>query len=312
MQKIVDVSKFQTAIDWFKVSNSKIDGVIIRLGYRGYHKGNIVQDPMFEKHLKGCIENNIPYSIYFFPCSITNTEAIEEAEYIIEKIKQYNLSLSFPVFLDSEVAEAAGKGRADKLSKELRTRFLYIICDNLEKAGIRSGVYGSTSWLNSRLDMSILSKYTTWVAQYAVKCTYKGIYSLWQYSSKGRVSGITGNVDVSKVVGILPDMSIPVTETPAPVPEDPVTKPSYIMGRVYTLQANLYIRKVPNGIKKKMYELTVNAKLNSYSDQKGDAVLRAGTRVSCIDVVRDGNSIWLLIPSGYICAVSSGGNVFIK
>ena len=99
---------------------------------------------------------------------------------------------------------------------------------------------------------------------------------------------------------------------PAPVPEDPVTKPSYIMGRVYTLQANLYIRKVPNGIKKKMYELTVNAKLNSYSDQKGDAVLRAGTRVSCIDVVRDGNSIWLLIPSGYICAVSSGGNVFIK
>ena len=311
MQKIIDVSKFQTGVDWFKVSNSKIDGVIIRLGYRGYHKGTIVQDPMFEKHLKGCVENNIPYSIYFFPCSITNTEAIEEAEYIIEKIKQFNLSLSFPVFLDSEVAEAAGNGRADKLSKELRTHFLYIICNNLEKVGIKSGVYGSTSWLNNRLDMSILSKYTIWVAQYASKCTYKGVYALWQYSSKGKVSGITGDVDVSKVVGILPDMSVPVIGSPAPVPEDPA-EASYIKGRVYTTQVNLYIRKTPGGIKKKPYELTVNAKINSHTDPYGNAVLNSGVRVTCMDVAHDGNSTWILIPSGWICAINSEGKVYIK
>ena len=177
--KIIDVSKFQTNIDWNKVKNSTVDGVIIRLGYRGYHKGSIVMDPLFKSHLSGCVVNNIPYSVYFFPCSITETEANEEADYIIEYVKC--LKLSLPVFLDSEVAEAAGNGRADKLSVKDRTRFLDIICSKLEAYGINAGVYASTSWLKNRLDMSVLSKYTVWCAQYASKCTYTGVYSLWQY-----------------------------------------------------------------------------------------------------------------------------------
>lgn len=86
---------------------------------------------------------------------------------------------------------------------------------------------------------------------------------------------------------------------PAPVPA-PVS--DYVKGRVYTLDVNLYIRKEPNGRKKKPYELTVSGKLNSYADAYGDAVLRAGTRVTCMDVVHDGSYVWLLIPSGFVCA----------
>lgn len=290
--KIIDVSKFQTNIDWSKVKDSTVDGVIIRLGYRGYHKGSIVMDPLYRSHLSGCVVNNIPYSVYFFPCSITEAEANEEADYIIEYVRC--LKLSLPVFLDSEVAEAAGNGRADKLSVKNRTRFLDIICSKLEKHGINAGVYASTSWLKNRLDMSVLSKYTVWCAQYASKCTYTGVYSLWQYTSKGRVPGIKGNVDVSKVVGVLPDME---------TDPEPDVKPYYIKGKVYTTEVNLYIREAPSGRKRKMYEITANARINSYVDPYGDAVLKAGTRVTCLDTVQEGNSTWIRIPSGYICAV---------
>ena len=93
--------------------------------------------------------------------------------------------------------------------------------------------------------------------------------------------------------------------------EDDV-KPYYKKGLVYTTDVDLYIRSTPAGTKKKMYQLTVNGKLNSYSDQYGDAVLRSGTRVTCRDVVKDGRSVWLEIPSGYICAVTSSGKVYIK
>ena len=95
------------------------------------------------------------------------------------------------------------------------------------------------------------------------------------------------------------------------IPEDPA-EASYIKGRVYITQVNLYIRKTPGGIKKKPYELTVNAKINSHTDQYGNAVLNSGVRVTCIDVAHDGNSTWMLIPSGWICAINSEGKVYIK
>ncbi len=85
----------------------------------------------------------------------------------------------------------------------------------------------------------------------------------------------------------------------------------FIKGVVYTTDSDLYIRKTPMGVKKKMYEITVNAKINSFSDRQGNAILRKGTRVTCLDVAYDGKSIWLLIPSGYICAVSSSGKRYV-
>lgn len=97
-----------------------------------------------------------------------------------------------------------------------------------------------------------------------------------------------------------------------PDPVDPGENLSYKKGNIYTLKVNLYIRKVPYGIKKKPYEITPNAKINSYIDPYGDAVLKTGTRVTCLDVVHDGSSTWLLIPSGYICAVTSSGKVYVE
>lgn len=100
---------------------------------------------------------------------------------------------------------------------------------------------------------------------------------------------------------------LPETEDP-----DEDVKPYYKTGVVYRTCSDLYIRKTPAGVKKKMYELTVNAKINSFQDPYGDAVLRAGTRVTCKDVVNYGKAIWLEIPSGYICGIGVSGAVYVK
>lgn len=85
----------------------------------------------------------------------------------------------------------------------------------------------------------------------------------------------------------------------------------FVKGVIYTTDSDLHIRHWPMGPKKKMYEITVNAKINSFSDSQGNAILQKGTRVTCLDIVHEGKSIWLLIPSGYICAVSSSGKRYI-
>ena len=89
---------------------------------------------------------------------------------------------------------------------------------------------------------------------------------------------------------------------PVQVPVPAPGKVDYQKGKVYTLEVNLYIRKEPNGTKKKPYELTVSGKMNSYADAHGDAVLRAGTRVTCLNVIQSGSYVWMHIPSGYVCA----------
>ena len=194
MKPIIDVSAFQGTIDWKAVS-SNIEAAIIRLGYRGYGNGRIVYDTKYKENRAACEALGIPFSLYFFPASITDAEAIEEADFIIQEAK--GMKFVLPIFLDSEYAEGSGKGRSDQLSKADRTRFLRIICERLQANGIPAGVYASTSWIKSRLDASQLP-FSWWVAQWASKLSYSGDWLIWQYTSKGSVPGISGNVDCSQ------------------------------------------------------------------------------------------------------------------
>lgn len=195
MRPIIDVSAFQGSIDWKKVKNN-VEAVIIRLGYRGYGTGKIVYDDKYKANRRGCEENGIPFSLYFFPTSITEEEAKEEADFIIQEAK--GMKFVLPIFLDSEYAEGSGKGRSDQLSKADRTRFLKVICDRLQANGIPAGIYASTSWIKSRLTVSKLP-YSWWVAQWADSLSYTGDWLLWQYTSKGSMPGISGNVDCSQL-----------------------------------------------------------------------------------------------------------------
>lgn len=210
--RVLDLSEHSSKnIDWKKIRQAGYK-IILRIGIRGSVKANkeyygkIRFDFKFKQYLEGVVKYGIPFTIYFFPTSINDAEADEEAEWILQQIRELGLKLCMPVFLDSELVDD-GDGRADGLSKEKRTRFLRIICDKLWAAGIPCGIYASTSWFYSKLDMTKFDTRTranTWCAQYASGCDYSGSYAMWQYSSKAQIDGIPTapgkGVDISRVV----------------------------------------------------------------------------------------------------------------
>ena len=98
-----------------------------------------------------------------------------------------------PVVIDTE---STPNGRHNKISVSTRTSVIKTFCDRIKASGYTPMIYASTSWLNNQLNMSALSNYLVWVAQYYYKVTYEGAYSCWQYTSSGKVNGISGNVDM--------------------------------------------------------------------------------------------------------------------
>ena len=200
-KQVIDISQFNPIQDWQAVKKSGLP-VIIRIGYRGSKTGLITYDPTFKANKEAVQKYGIPHSFYFFPCSITKVEAIEEAIFIETTIQIEKIDM--PVWLDSEVVQRDKSGRSDKLSREKRTEILQIICEHLLNAGIPCGVYASRSWLYNNLDMSKIpaaARHNTWVAQYGVsKNKYNEQQVLWQYTSKGTVNGIKGVVDLSYIM----------------------------------------------------------------------------------------------------------------
>lgn len=188
----IDVSRWNKEIDWEKVKADGIEFAIIRCGYRGASGGSLVLDAMYEANIRGAIEAGIPVGVYFFTQATSEVEAIEEASMVISLIEDYDVD--YPVFLDSE--SAGGNGRADQLEAEERTRYHKAFLETIASAGYETGVYASKNWLNNRLDMTQLSQYKVWLAEYADAPTYEEYYDMWQYTSKGTVDGIETRVDL--------------------------------------------------------------------------------------------------------------------
>lgn len=188
----IDVSRWNQTIDWKKVKEAGIEFAIIRCGYRGASSGALVLDPMYEDNIKGAIEAGIPVGVYFFTQAMSEVEAVEEASMVISLIEDYDVD--YPVFLDSE--SAGGKGRADGLEADERTKYHKAFLETITSAGYEAGVYASKNWLNGRLDVTDLSQYKIWMAEYADAPTYDKYYDMWQYTSKGTVDGIETRVDL--------------------------------------------------------------------------------------------------------------------
>ena len=190
---VIDVSSHNGAINWSVVKG--IDGVIIRLGYRGYSYGTLEKDTQYLVNIHGCMNNNIPFGVYWFTTAINAAEGKAEADFVLNIIKNYKIS--FPVFIDSEYSNKNQNGRSDKLSKSARTEAVRAFCERIKEAGYIPGVYASESWFKNQLDMSQLP-YRIWCAKYSSsKPTYPEEIDAWQYTSSGKVTGITGSVDYS-------------------------------------------------------------------------------------------------------------------
>lgn len=188
----IDVSKYQGNIDWGAVAASGINFAIIRVGYRGSSSGALVQDPNFKKNISGATKAGIKVGLYFFTQAVNEAEAVEEASMAMSLASGYKVT--YPIFIDTE---SASNGRANGLSKSARTAVVKAFCQTIRNGGYKAGVYASKSWYANQLNASALNGYCIWVAQYNSSCTYSGKYDMWQYSSKGSVSGIKGNVDMN-------------------------------------------------------------------------------------------------------------------
>lgn len=189
----IDVSKWNKKIDWDKVKNAGVEFAIIRAGYRGSASGALVEDPYFAINMKGAAASKIPVGVYFFTQAVNEVEAVEEASAVLNMIRGYDLE--YPIFIDTE--GAGGNGRADGLDVQTRTLVCEAFCRTIENAGYEAGIYASRNWFNNALQTEHLNDYHIWLAEYRSTPLYQGYYHMWQYTSKGQIDGIEGNVDLN-------------------------------------------------------------------------------------------------------------------
>lgn len=190
----IDVSKFQGEIDWKKVKQAGIEFVIIRVGFRGYNQGTLELDPYFEENIKGANEVGIPVGVYFFSQAINKEEALEEAQFVIEQIKDYKIT--YPVILDTEHV-ISYEARANGLSRQVRTDIAKTFCDEIRKNGYHSMIYANTKWMIMGIDLEQLVDYDLWFAYYGNDLTFPYQFEMFQYSNKGTIPGIKGEVDLN-------------------------------------------------------------------------------------------------------------------
>ena len=186
--KGIDVSEFQPNVNYEKFKNDGIRFVIIRCGYGMNDKSQ--DDVEFMNHIKECEKLNIPFGIYLMSYANTVEKAKSEAEHILRLAKGHNPSLG--LWYDVEDNNTSGK-----VSKETLKNIINTFCNTVKNAGYYVGVYASLNWLDKKIDKQIKEDYPIWVAQYNNECQYDGKYVLWQYTSSGKVNGISGRVDVN-------------------------------------------------------------------------------------------------------------------
>ena len=192
--KGIDVSKYQGNIDWDAVKSDGVEYAFIRLGVRGYESGKIVTDEYFQKNIEGANNADVKAGVYFFTQAINVAEAKEEAQFVINAISQYDIEC--PIVFDVEMI-TTGNGRANNLSKEERTEICIAFCEEIKQAGYIPMIYGNVKCFTKMVDMSRLEDYEKWYAFYDDYMYFPYEVSCWQYTEKGRVNGIKGDVDLN-------------------------------------------------------------------------------------------------------------------
>lgn len=190
---IIDVSKWNGTINFTKVKSSGVDGVIIRCAV------GTGTDTKFTTNIKNALSAGLKVGVYVYSNATSESQAISEANHALEILAPYVGKLYFPVFIDSE--EDKTKNYAQKTCQAFVNRIN-------QDGRFKAGVYASSSWFKTYIK-SISGSYTKWIAQWGSK---QPSCDIWQYSSTGSVSGISGNVDLDKVISYNP------TPTPTPTP----------------------------------------------------------------------------------------------
>lgn len=190
----IDVSEHQGDIDWNAVKNAGIEFAIIRVGYRTYGGGEITLDTTFEQNLKNADTAGIKTGVYFFSQAVDPEEAIEEADAVIDAIRPYNIT--YPVIFDWELI-SGDSARTDTVTVDNLADACISFCERVKSAGYTPMIYQNKNTTMFKLDLPKLQDYDFWLAEYGDEPTYYYDYQMWQYSSTGKVPGISGEVDMN-------------------------------------------------------------------------------------------------------------------
>ncbi|MCR5108202.1 MAG: glycoside hydrolase family 25 protein [Lachnospiraceae bacterium] len=190
----VDLSYHQNAINWDELENA-VDFVMLRCGYRGYSEGGLVEDEKFREYAKECNDRGIPLGVYFYTQSITVEEAVKEAEFTLDLIKDYELS--YPVAYDTEyVVDETARTRVNEISDELRSEMAVAFCERIKEEGYYPMIYASENWIRRNLIADMIQEYDLWAPQYLDENDFMYDFTIWQYTESGYIPGISTEVDL--------------------------------------------------------------------------------------------------------------------
>ena len=189
----VDVSAFQRNIDWQRVKNSGIQFAMLRLGYRGYESGKLVEDEYIQQNLEATKEVGMPIGAYFFSQALTIKEVDEEIEFMLKILGDYELHM--PIVLHWEIPTP--DARTAQMDARTLTALQEYFCETMAEKGYTPMVYFNWHQSNTLLYLNELEAYPFWLALYSDRMTYPYHVEMWQYTASGRVPGIQGDVDIN-------------------------------------------------------------------------------------------------------------------
>lgn len=193
-----DISKLQDYVDFSLVKQAGLDFVMVRVGARGYSSGQLVMDDYFNENVERALEAGLQVGVYFFSQAVTPEEAEEEADLVLESIRDYRITYPVAFYMDEIAGDTA---RTDRLTREEKTEIAKTFLSKVQEAGYLPMLCGDKEWLIKQVDLSKLSEYEIWLSQLTAVPDYPYKFSMWQYSVTGSVDGIAGytNLNISFV-----------------------------------------------------------------------------------------------------------------
>ncbi len=190
--KGIDVSRYQGTIDWSQVAEDGVKYAFLRAGFRGYGSGEIQIDETFLQNAADASANGIEIGVYFFTQALNEEEAVEEARCVIDLLGGNEIAM--PIAYD---IERVNGGRMNNIGADQMTRNARAFCDTVSAAGYEPMIYGNMESLLLMLHMEEVEDIGKWFAYYSNDIYFPYKFDIWQYSAKGHVKGITGEVDMN-------------------------------------------------------------------------------------------------------------------
>ena len=167
---------------------------MVRVGYRGWSSGELDLDDDFKAHIEGALNAGLDVGVYFFSQALNVDEAVEEALFTIEQIKDYDITL--PVVFDWEEVDAES-ARTNEMDMRQLTSCAQAFCKTVEDAGYTGGVYFNQAYGYEQLNLYSLKDHVLWLAEYDEHPSFLYDFQMWQYTDSGTVPGIDGDVDMN-------------------------------------------------------------------------------------------------------------------